>query len=123
MGFKPAAYFIQRIAPGRRDDGVRMGLTFRKEEAEEFVDDIHTLKVLYQKDLEAPVAYWIREWSGERDPNGGRFYHSNRVEADLEVINGQKSQFTKDLRQLSKKGPVETAPGQWTEVIPLIPEF
>jgi len=119
---EPTAYYVQRIAPGSKDDGARMCLTFKKEEAEEWVDEIHTLKALYHKNLEneLQLAYWVREWSGEKDPVGGRMYHSNKVELDLEVVSGQKSQFIENLRDLSKMGPMETAPGQWMEVVPLI---
>ena len=49
MGFKPAAWYVERVAPGKKDDGAKLALSFKKEEAEEWVDEKHVLRMLYEK--------------------------------------------------------------------------
>lgn len=44
---QPAAWFVQRVAPGRRDHGMRLGPWWRLQDAEDWVDDRHELHPLY----------------------------------------------------------------------------
>jgi hypothetical protein len=49
----PVAWYVERHAPGKRDHGMKLGPFWKKEAAEEWVDDRHHLKPLYA--LKAPA--------------------------------------------------------------------
>ncbi len=40
------AWYVERVAPGRRDHGMKLGPWFKKSEAEQWVDDRHVLREL-----------------------------------------------------------------------------
>lgn len=44
---EPVAFYVQRVAPGKRDDGMRLGPWWRKEDAEEWADERHVLRELH----------------------------------------------------------------------------
>ena len=52
---EPVAWYVERIAPGKRDHGRRLGPWFSREAAEEWVDDVHVLRTLYAATPREPV--------------------------------------------------------------------
>lgn len=45
--FEPVAWLVRRNAKGKRDDGMRLGLFWNKEDAKDWVCSSHTLHALY----------------------------------------------------------------------------
>lgn len=43
----PFAWYVERVAPGRRDHGLKLGPFWKREQAEEWVDERHVLKPLF----------------------------------------------------------------------------
>lgn len=44
---EPVAWYVERVAPGKRDNGARIGPFFNKRQAEDFCDSIHVMRPLY----------------------------------------------------------------------------
>lgn len=55
---EPVAWFVRRNAPGKRDDGMRLGPFWKKEDAEDWVDDRHILHALYATPQPTPQEAW-----------------------------------------------------------------
>lgn len=52
---EPVAWYIERVVPGKRDNGVKMGPFFDKEEADELADECHLIRPLYAHPKEVSV--------------------------------------------------------------------
>ncbi len=59
---EPVAWYVKRHAPGKRDDGMRLGPFWKRDDAEQWVDDRHVLYALVDYSLRSeerePVAAW-----------------------------------------------------------------
>jgi hypothetical protein len=45
----PIAWYVKRIAPGKKDHGAKMGPFFSEREAKEWIDENHVIVPLYEK--------------------------------------------------------------------------
>ena len=52
---KPMAWYVKRSAPGRRDHGMKLGPFWKIEDAQEWVDENHTLHEMYDAPPDTPV--------------------------------------------------------------------
>ena len=59
----PVAWYVERVAPGKRDHGMKLGPWWKREQAEEWVDDRHELHALYAHPpaQEQPAPYFNRQ--------------------------------------------------------------
>ena len=48
-GVRPRAWYVERVAPGMRDHGMKLGPWWKQEQAEEWADDRHQLRTLYDQ--------------------------------------------------------------------------
>lgn len=59
---RPRAWYVERVAPGKRDNGMKLGPWWKREQAEEWADDRHELRTLYdQTTLDAALNLWPRD--------------------------------------------------------------
>jgi hypothetical protein len=71
MKQKPVAYYCKRVAPGKRDDGVKYGPYFKLEDAEFWSDENHIIVPLYEALERIPI--------GKLDANGNELYEGDIV--------------------------------------------
>lgn len=55
------AFYVERVAPGMRDDGAKIGLWWKRNAAEEWVDDRHVLRELVSREVVAKKDAAIKE--------------------------------------------------------------
>ncbi len=71
---RPVAWFVRRNAPGWRDNGMRLGPFWKKEEAEEWLNDQHTLHELFAAPV--PEARTQVTWKSLTDEDRLRAFNS-----------------------------------------------
>lgn len=93
---EPVAFYVQRVAPGKRDDGMRLGPWWRKEDAEEWVDERHVLRELHAHPAPAePTAACVEAMREMSEPvatlhDDGHWTHP-RGRDPLDQFSGRRS--------------------------------
>lgn len=122
FGVRPRAWYVERIAPGKRDNGMKLGPWWKQEQAEEWADDRHELKTLYDQaaldgarqaiyeaeaaQLTAPLRARVAELEATEDGAKVAFGHvveqKRAAEKECMRLHGLLAAAYADIRRMSR---------------------